>query len=292
MVNSIIAWIIILYVALLFVIILINVLIFYRNMKPLYNLLHWLDHYKLGEKNEPLRNETHITEFRKLNEAALRYARRSEELYEKQKEFIGNASHEIQTPLAICRNRLEMLLEEDGLTEYQMGELIKIHRTLENLTRLNRSLLLLCKIENGQFHDIRPVVWNQLFRQYMDDYREVYAYMHIQIDIDESGTFECLMSETLASTLLTNLLKNAFVHNIQNGFIRISISKKCFSIWNSGASAPLDVHSVFNRFYHSHTKEGSTGLGLSLVQAICRLYGLEARYRYENNAHGFEISNS
>ncbi len=102
---------------LLFCIIIISVWVFYRNMRPLYVLLHWLDGYQTGKRNKPLSNDTQITEFRKLNEAAIRYVERTEQMFEQQKQFIGNASHEIQTPLAICRNRLEMLMEDDSLSE-------------------------------------------------------------------------------------------------------------------------------------------------------------------------------
>lgn len=94
-------------------------------MRPLYVLLHWLDKYRIGKVNEPLQNNTRVSEFRKLNEAAVRYAERSEQMFEQQKQFIGNASHEMQTPLAICRNRLEMLMEDENLSESQLEELMK-----------------------------------------------------------------------------------------------------------------------------------------------------------------------
>lgn len=73
-----------------------------------------------GKENEALNNDTQITEFRKLNDAAVRYAERTEQMFEQQKQFIGNASHEIQTPLAICRNRLEMLMDDDSLSEINL----------------------------------------------------------------------------------------------------------------------------------------------------------------------------
>ena len=140
------------------------------------------------------------------------FSERSEKLYEQQKLFIGNASHEMQTPLAICRNRLEMLMEDETLTEKQLSELMKTHRTLENLTRLNKSLLLLCKIENRQFTDVKSLCLNELLLQYLDDYKEVYAYRHVQVEVHVEECFRLEMSESLATVLLTNLLKNAFVH--------------------------------------------------------------------------------
>lgn len=157
-------WMIFLYVALLLVIIVVNVWVFQQSMRPLYVLLHWLDGYRIGSKNKPLENDTQITEFRKLNEAAIRNAERSEQLFEQQKQFIGNASHEIQTPLAICRNRLEMMMEDESLSESQLEELMKTHQTLEHITKLNKSLLLLSKIDNGQFTETVELELNEPFK--------------------------------------------------------------------------------------------------------------------------------
>lgn len=283
-------WMIFLYIALLLVIIAVNVWVFQQNMKPLYVLLHWLDDYRIGNKNKLLKNDTQITEFRKLNEAALRNAERSEQLFEQQKQFIGNASHEIQTPLAICRNRLEMMMEDESLSETQLEELMKTHQTLEHITKLNKSLLLLSKIDNGQFTETIELELNELLKQYMDDYKEVYAYRDIQTEIVEDGIFRVQMNESLATILITNLLKNAFVHNIDGGHIRIEIRPHSFMFRNSGVGQPLDEKRIFERFYQGAKKEGSTGLGLAIVDSICRLQNIGLRYYFENGEHCFEIS--
>lgn len=103
--EAILWWIVYLYLFLLLAILLVNVLVLHRTLRPLYALLRWFDSYTVGGKNAPLVNDTKVVEFRRLNEAANRYAERAESLFERQKQFIGNASHEMQTPLAICRNR-------------------------------------------------------------------------------------------------------------------------------------------------------------------------------------------
>ena len=186
-------------------------------MRPLYVLLHWLDSLQTGKPGQPLQNDTKISEFKKLNEAAVRYTDRMEQLFEQQKQFIGNASHEIQTPLAICLGRLEMLMEDESLSESQLEELVKTQHTLEYITKLNKSLLLLTKIDNGQFADTKQLVLNPLVRQYAADYEEVYSYRCIRVSMEEKGTFELTMNESLAISLITNLLKNAFVHNVDGG---------------------------------------------------------------------------
>jgi len=287
--RAILGWIIFLYVLLLLIILSINIWVFRKNMKPLYVLLKWLDSSQLGKKNEPLENTTKITEFRKLNAATMAFAERGEKLFEQQKTFIGNASHEMQTPLAICRNRLEMLMEDETLTEHQLNELIKTHQTLENLTRMNRSLLLLCKIENGQFADTRSVCLNDILAHYLDDYKEVYAYRNITVTVTTDSLFCVEMNDSLVSVLVTNLLKNSFVHNIDGGFIYIKITADTFEISNTGEK-PLDRERIFERFYQGQKKEGSTGLGLALVDSICKANHLTIDYTYVENRHIFTIS--
>lgn len=286
--QAILGWIVFLYVVLLLVIVLLNAWIFHRHMKPLYKLLNWLDRYRLGRENEPLENNTRITEFHKLNEAAVLSAQRSERLYEQQKQFIGNASHEMQTPLAICRNRLEMLMEDDTFTEKQLNELIKTHQTLENLTRMNKSLLLLCKIENGQFADGKPVCLEALLHRYLEDYQEVYAYRHIQVSVEVAAPFCVEMNESLALVLVANLLKNAFVHNAEGGKLHITVTADSFAVSNTG-EGPLDEKRIFERFYQGRKKEGSTGLGLALVDSICKATRLSVQYAYEGGMHTFRI---
>lgn len=289
--EAICIWIVFLYVVLLFVVLFVNLFVFNRNMRPLYKLLDWIDKYRLGKPdNKPLDNKTNVTEFKKLNSAIMQHAARIEELFEQQKQFIGNASHELQTPLAICSNRIEMLLEDESLKEEQIGELIKIHAKLENMSRLNRSLLLLCKIDNNQFVSERAVNWNVILDNYLGDLKEVYSSQNIKVEVEQSGIFKMNMNETLATTLLANLLKNSFAHNVQGGLIHIIITQNSFIIKNSGVEEPLDEKKIFTRFYHSGGKKDSSGLGLSIVKAICQRYGFSIKYYFEEGLHVFEIN--
>ena len=280
-----------LFVSLFIAILLINIWVFRRSMRPFYRLVDWLDHFRLGQKNVPLVNPTHTTEFRKLNEAVMRYAAHSEEMFEQQKQFIGNASHELQTPLAICQNRLEMLMEDETLTEPQMEEILKTYQTLEYVSKLNKSLLLLSKIDNSQFVETSEVCINEVLHRYVDDYREVYDYRGIRLTVEEKGEFRIRMNETLAVVLVTNLLKNAFVHNIDKGEIRIVITSSGIRFGNTGSGEPLDGKRIFERFYQGKKKEGSTGLGLAIVDAVCRQYQLRVTYSAVDGMHCFEVCN-
>lgn len=279
-----------LYVALLLAIILINVWVFRKSMKPLYVLLRWLEDNRLGRKRTELHNPTNVTEFCKLNDAVNAYAAHSEEVFEQQKQFIGNASHETQTPLAICRNRIELLMEDETLKEEQIDELAKTLQTLEHVTRLNKSLLLLSKIDNNQFGEETHVVMNDVLKHFLEDYKDVYEYRNIDVDMTEEGLFEVDMNEMLATMLVTNLLKNAFVHNADGGKIKVSFSSDAMEFSNTGEDSALDPERIFDRFYQGKKREGSTGLGLAIVHSICQQSGLQIKYEYRDGMHCFRVS--
>ena len=286
---TILSWMIILYGVLLAAIVIINAIVSHNSLKPLYKLLGWLDGYRLGTPGVPLNNETSVTEFRKLNEAVKRNTERNEKMYEQQKEFISNASHELQTPLAVCRNRLEMLAEDNRLTEEQLEELGKTMQSVDGMIKLNKTLLLLTKIENGQFPEISEISVNRLAERTVEDYSEIFSYKNISCVLSETAEFTIEMNETLASVMISNLIKNAFFHTADNGEIIIDISSDSFIISNTSNGTPLDREKIFKRFYKKAGNEKSTGLGLSLSASVCARYGLTLEYSFEKNMHIFKI---
>lgn len=289
LIGAVLRWIVGLYFVLLGLILAVTAGVLHRTMKPLYALLRWLDAYMVGGHNRPLDADTTVVEFRRLNEAARRYADRAEEMFERQKQFIGNASHEMQTPLAVCGNRLEMLVDSGSLTEEQLGEVAKVQRTLNYLVRLNRSLLLLSKIENGQFPESESLVMNDLVRHTADDLTEIYSYRGIGFRLVEEGTLQVRMNPSLAASVVGNLLKNAFVHGDSGGEIVVRITADRMSVSNSGADGALDGAHIFDRFYQGSKRAGSTGLGLAIVDAVCRLYGMRIAYEYADKRHSFTL---
>lgn len=282
-------WILFLYIVLLVTLLAVCLWVFYRSLRPLYALLHWLDDYLPGKPHEPVPNNTRIPEFRKLNEAAAQAVERSEQLFKQQKQFIGNASHELQTPLAVCNNRIEWLLDNTELTEEQMEELFKTKYTLNYIVRLNKSLLFLSRIDNGQFTTSRPVDINAIVKRLADDYKEIFAHYELCISLEEQGKLTVTMNETLAEALISNLLKNAFIHNREKGHIRIMIAPHSLTIANTGQPAPLDSQRIFERFYQGSKKKESTGLGLAITDAICRQYGLHITYLHKGEEHIFRM---
>lgn len=290
MIEAILQWIIILYLSLLVCILVVTEIVFRRSLAPFYKLLNWLNTFTLGEKHPPLDNPTKIKEFRRLNETIAKMTRRSEEMYSQQRQFIENASHELQTPLAICRNKLELLAERPDCTGEQLQEIADIHRTMGRIVKLNKSLLLLSRIENGQFHEVKEVELNPIIRELLDDFREIYEHKELQIRLEESAACKVRVNESLANTLVTNLLKNAMVHTPPKGEITVRVLADEITFTNTGDGIPLDSTRLFTRFYQADDKKpDSTGLGLAIVQSIANLYGFRITYTHADGKHKFRL---
>ena len=281
-------WVVWLYLLLLITVVGTTMWIFHNSMRPLYALLHWLDGYVPGHKTVPVPNNTSITEFRRLNTAAQQAVDRSEELLEQQKQFIGNASHELQTPLAVLGGRMEYMLDHAGLDEQTMGEVIQMQRTLGHIVRLNKTLLLLAKIDNGQFPENTDVDISAMIREQKELYDDIYEERDIRCDMHLTGSFLVRMNESLASVLVSNLIRNAYVHSEAGARIDIRIEGRTLTVSNDGVT-PLDGKHIFERFYQGSKREGSTGLGLALVKAVADSYGLCVGYRFGEEQHIFSV---
>ena len=276
-----------LYAILVITILAVTSIVFNYSMRPLYRLLRWLDGYSLGNGVEDLPMCTHIEEFRILTESARSTIARAEENFERQKQFIGNASHELQTPLAVLGTRIEWMIDNTPLTEEQFAELTKMRQSLHRLSRLNRTLLLISKIENSQFNEVHDVDIVELIDNELEIYKEIHAGKEIACSTQLPAQFIAAMDESLATTLVTNLLKNAFLYTTQGGTIRISIDKEILTVENSGTE-PLDATRLFDRFYTGGAN-GSTGLGLALVKSIAEFYKFNLDYTYKGGMHCFTV---
>ena len=289
MAEAIFVSIIILYVSLLCCILLVLHFVFKSSFRPLYTLVKWLKEYRPGKQQAPLVNQTKVEEFKILNQAIQTATNRSTEMYNQQKQFVENASHELQTPLAICMNKLELLSENPDCTEEQLSEIAGINHTLRGIIKMNKSLLLLSRIDNKQFPDTSEIDFNKLIDKYLPDFEDMYEYKNIHVTYTETGTLIYTMNESLASTLLSNLLKNAFIHNIESGSIAISVTGRTLTISNSSESTGLNEATLFNRFKKQTHKKESTGLGLAIVKSIISIYGIDIKYEY-NGLHKFILT--
>ena len=286
-IEAILIHIVILYTVLVCTILIVTILVFKFSMEPLYSLLKWLDGYRPGNGTEGFPDEDSVLEFRKLTSAARETIERAENHLERQKQFIGNASHELQTPLAVLGNRIEWMMDNTTLTEEQFAELSKMRQSIHRLTRLNRTLLLLSKIDSGHFLDRSPVDIVAIIENELEVYKEIYADKDIRCSVKMPRYFVVEMDEMLATTMVSNLLKNAFVHSHSGGTVEIVISHGVLSVSNNGDEA-LDESRLFDRFYTSG-KSGSTSLGLALVKSISDYYDFALNYGFRDGIHCFSV---
>ncbi|MDC1812040.1 HAMP domain-containing sensor histidine kinase [Bacteroides uniformis] len=258
--------------------------------RPLHRLLDWLHCIQPGKEVPPLDNPTKIREFRQLSDAALDMGNRSYKAYEEQKQFIENASHELQTPLAIVRGKVELLAESEGMTEQQMEQLDEIYATLGRAVRLNKSLLLLSRIENGQYTEMEDVSVDEILDELLPDLMDIYEHKQVRlIRKREEQPFIIRCNHSLAQILVSNLVKNSLLHNREEGELQVLTTPTSLVIKNTG-DVPLDGEKLFRRFYHGMDgKKDSTGLGLAIARSIALSSSLKLTYEWQDGMHTFRL---
>jgi signal transduction histidine kinase len=104
-----------------------------------------------------------------------------------------------------------------------------------------------------------------------------------------NGESKVTMDRGLADILLTNLLRNAVVHNREGGKIIVQLEDHMLTIKNEGEPLTFDEKELFRRFVRDTKKTGNFGLGLSLVKKICDAYGFDISYSYSQSMHVFRV---
>jgi two-component system sensor histidine kinase QseC len=275
------------YLFLIIAIILINNYVLKRLWHPFYALLHQLKYYRIGKKFPEIKTDTQ--EFSDLQKAVNELLLHNMELFKKQKEFISNASHELQTPLAIAINKMEILIEKGNLNIIQAEAIADTLNIMERLVKLNKSLLLLTKIENKQFLNNQKVCINDVVKQCVNDLEDIMSYKNIQLNLTAKSILTVEIDAALAQIAVANLLRNAIFHNIYSGVVNITIMNNCLQICNTGLNRAIDSQKIFSRFHKTQEQSNGSGLGLAILKAICDLYRFNISYRFEVNEHIFEI---
>jgi signal transduction histidine kinase len=277
-------------VLLLITLFIINRFVLSKLWKPFNTTLQQIKQFNLSEKDEVYLEQTNINEFTELNTAVKIMTKKASSDYDEIKSFTENASHEIQTPLAIIKSRLELLSQSESLGEEDMNTIQIISETTNRLSKLNQSLLLLTKIDNKQFKETEQVNISDMMFHVLDNYEELlHAKQIIVIKTIEQG-IKLVVNETLAEILITNLLTNAIKHNIEKGVIEIGLNKKHLLVSNTGAVLNAEPSVFFERFKKGCSSNDSLGLGLSIVKKICVSYGFTVTYNYSKPLHKININ--
>lgn len=256
--------------------------------QPFRNTLKKLKSFDLTTQRAISFDKTNIEEFEELNQSLQKLIDKNISVYSQQKTFIENASHELQTPLAVLKSKLDLLLQNKNITSEQAELLTAIDLPLSRITRINKNLLLLAKIENKQFAEVENIELTEVINETLELLSDYTTLKQISVDENFSEKLFLSCNKTLLEILVNNLLINAIVHNTEQGKIQISFSNKTLTISNTGKTA-LSNEKLFERFTISSSETANSGLGLAIVKEICNRYNWHIHYTFENNLHSFSV---
>lgn len=251
----------------------------------LYQIFQTLEEFDVDEPQKVKFEESTFPVFNELNAYLIELIDRIRTDYQANKQFTQNASHELQTPLAIIKGHVELLLQSPNIGEKESKSLAAVLQNTNRLSKLNSALILLSKIEHHRFVDNEKVEFTQVTDEVLENFKDLIHIQGLKIEKDYLNGFEVKMSSTLAEILIANLVQNAIRHNLDNGFIKIVIDTNYFSISNPGKKLDVKPEVMFKRFLRKSEAEESLGLGLSIVKRICEQSNLEVRYKYSEKLH-------
>lgn len=260
-----------------------------RGWKAFYDTIEKISKYDVNSHESFSLNQSDIKEFDDLNKVMVKMTDRIQNDYVNLKEYIENASHEIQTPLAIINSKMELLLQSGDLKEKQYKTVADAYEAANRLSRLNKTLILLAKIENRQFPESKPVNPAEMIDIQLENLEDIIHAKKIHITKNLGPEVTISMNPYLAEILLINLIKNAVRHNISGGDLIIELTKAKLIIANSGLPLKTDPELLFKRFHKSSSAPESLGLGLSIVQKICEIYDFSISYAFQNELHTMTV---
>ncbi len=267
----------------------INRIILRKLWQPFFDTVNNISLFQLSKRQLLKLPTTNIDEFNLLNSSFNTMTKTVAHEYETLKEFTGNAAHEMQTPLAVIANTTDALMQDELVLQNHHQSIAIIEQSVNKLSRLNQSLLLLAKIENQRFSLTETIAWDELIQQKLQELQELITSQKIQLTV----AIEPVVTQFhhhLADVMISNLINNAIRYNIQNGSIIISLQNNQLSITNTSDLPDLSADKIGNRFYrHPATKPSGNGLGLSIVKQICEVAGYKFQYQHDGNQHHFNI---
>ncbi|MEO8885659.1 MAG: HAMP domain-containing sensor histidine kinase [Mucilaginibacter sp.] len=265
----------------------INRLVITNLWKPFYQMLKQIKLFNLTDNSHIIELETAIDEFKDMNQEVTAMSLRVNNDYQELKSFVENASHELMTPLAVINSKLDTLVQSGELTDRQGTLIGEVYGMVSKMRKLNKSMLLLSKIENRIINEKETLDIQQRITDVINDFQELLAAksLHLNPSLQQ---VEVLMNKEMLYILLNNLLGNAIRHNYVGGLILITLNQNQLVIANTGQPEQLKKDVIFQRFQKSADSDGS-GLGLTLSREICEASGFNLTYTYEQSRHTFII---
>ena len=274
---------------LLFLIVGFNNFFFSRIWGNFFKTIDVIKDYNISDTKEISFPESEITEFNLLNKVFEKMHGRIRQDYQNLKEFIENISHEIQNPLAIIKSRIDLLQQNENIDKSQAELIQSIQSSAIRLSNLNKSLILLSKIDNNQFSAREEVDIVENINFHLDNFEEIIQSKNISVHKNYKNPLAVWADSNLISIMLLNLLKNSIFHNLPSGTIEVMTESKSLTIKNSGKKLDINQEDLFKRFTKSSNRPDSLGLGLAIVKKICDYYQFRIQYSYQDNFHVITI---
>jgi signal transduction histidine kinase len=244
--------------------------------------------FNLKQKNRIKLTHTRTYEFKELNQFLEKMTNKALDDYRSLKEFSENASHELQTPLAIIRGKLELLMET-RIDEKQASLIEGIQNAVQKLSAVNQSLILLTKLENQEYPVKEKMNFSHFVKGEIESFRELIEMKSLSLTTKIEPEVYLNLNPVLADILFTNLFTNAIRHNLMNGSIDVTLSSYGLTVKNTGDPPKVATQELFKRFKKDKQSSESTGLGLAIVKQICDLNNFIAGYEYTSGLHELSI---
>jgi two-component system, OmpR family, sensor histidine kinase ArlS len=259
---------------------------FYSNyvLKPLRLIIKTkLVGQKFPNFNSYRKVRTSTSDFEYLDISIHKMVETIADKFQKEREFISNASHELMTPISILQSKIENMFEEEDISDDLKGRLIEMQKILNRLKSITKTLLLISQIENEQFlkEDKVPVV--ELLQDVYDEISIRLQDKNISYSIDVPENWNLVnINKFLLFNLFFNLINNAIKYNNEGGYIQITatvgLNNFIISITDNGIGIDAEVIPfIFNRFkkFRQSLQQDSFGLGLPIVKSIATFHDID-----------------
>lgn len=259
-----------------------------RIWSPFYYALDVLKKFDLRKGGKVTFSKSPVEEFSAMNYELTKLTDKVSRDYQNLKEFTENMSHETQTPLAIIHSKLDLMLQSENLTEEQTELIRSSLDAVTRLSRMNKSLIMLARIDNEQYADTKLVNLGGLIKKQLRSMEVFISSKELIVNenVDEQRIFQ--INEQLAEIMISNLLSNAIKYNKKGGQLNVEMYENYFIVSNSGDPLNIQENQIFERFKRG-TQKDSVGLGLAIVKKICDHFKMKINYSYENHLHTFII---
>ncbi len=259
-----------------------------RTWMSFYATIASIKTYRASSKQPLQLPKDKVDEFSILNTGLNEMTARIHHDYSTLKTFTENAAHEMQTPVAVIRSKIDVLLQNNLWDEKSAEQLLGIEQSINKLAKLHQSLLLLARLENRQFVTNEEIRFDKILEDKIAEKTDLLHSKEIELYKDIKETV-LLFHPHLAEILVNNLLSNVIRYTPKGGRINVELSPGFFSVSNTAVNGALDENKIFQRFYKRSENAEGTGLGLAIVNEICSIAGFPIQYRYHDKLHQFTI---